>query len=306
LTISVDTPARVDVWDFGGYPYALMPLVLPDPGFRSDSGDSGPVDCQLELMRTATEDPGDRAESVEELFWFRWITSNQAVAALWQILDDELELVLRGQIDSAAHNAALLLDGYSVMLVYAGSVTLELYHRLIRPAMALQHRSFTGRWAQDYVPVMAKLQTLRTNYRAKPRPDFIDTLIAASKRNHKAHVAVAAKLVPGEDSLLRANDGLSSLGAATKNTTLLYDAFYSTVRALVPRERIVEQLISRIRAMVRDLRTNGMYPAQSCSRDERPAEMWGDDLTELEDKGTVVLKRAAQAAAAALDPLPRQ
>lgn len=295
---------RTDTWDFGGYPYALMPLVLPDPSARCDSEDVSGVHEELELLSKAIEDAAVRADSVERLFWFRWIVGNQAASALWQILDDELELVLAGEVETAACNAEVLLHAYSVLLIYAGSLPRELYFRLVRPAMGLQHRSFTGRWAQDYVPVMAKLQTLRAVYRRRPRPPFVDSLIAASKRNHRVHAAVAAKLVPGEDSLLRANDGLPTLGVATTDTTLLYDAFYSTARALVPRAAVVEQLISRIRAMLRDLRTNGMYPADASSRHERPVELWDDGVVALEQNSAEILNRAAHTSAAALRRLP--
>jgi L-tyrosine peroxygenase len=297
---AVATALRVDTWDFGGYPYGLEPLVLPDPACRLDGGDLSPVERQLELMATATGDPGIRAESTEQLFWFRWIVGNQAGAAVWQILDDELELVLRAKLESAARNAIRLLDGYSVLLVYAGTPTKHVYHHLIRPAMARQHRSFSGRWAVDYLPVMTKLRTLRKLYKTRARPDFVEELIEAGKRNHRAHVAVAAKLVPGEDSLLRANDGLASLGEPTDETVGLYDAFYSTKREPVARERIVEQLISRLRAAIRDVRTNGMYPEECDSADEKPAELWGEELDELEGQYAEILQTTARAATAAL------
>jgi L-tyrosine peroxygenase len=296
------TPARADAWSFGGYPYALMPLVLPDPGVRCHGEDIGGVVARLELLGTeaaAESDPGP--DSPEQLFWFRWIIGNQAVSALWQILDDELGLVLSDEVATAARNAEALLDAYSALLIYAGTPTRDVYHRLIRPAMALQHRSFSGRWAQDYVPVMAKLQSLRSTYRLRSGPEFIDSLIGASRRNHRTHVAVAAKLVPGEDSLLRAHDG-QSLGAPTEDTVRLYDAFYSTCRALVPREKVVEQLIDRLRAILRDLRANGLYPAESASQHERPPALWGDELTALEQDMIGILRRAGQAAAAALRP----
>jgi hypothetical protein len=175
------------------------------------------------------------------------------------MLDDELALVLAEELPTAARNAEALLETYSALLIYTGSPTREVYHRLIRPAMALQHRSFSGRWAQDYVPVMAKLQALRKAYRAQPRPELIESLISASKRNHRTHVAVAAKLVPDDDSLLRGHDG-GSLAQPNPELVRLYDAFYSTVRTLVPRENVVTQFLTRLRAILWDLRTNGLYP----------------------------------------------
>ena len=104
--MSIATISCVDTWDYGGYPYGLAPLVLPAPACRLDGGDLSAVEHQLELMETAVEDPEVRAESVEQLFWFRWIVANQAVAALWQILDDELDLVLRAEVESVVNNRA--------------------------------------------------------------------------------------------------------------------------------------------------------------------------------------------------------
>lgn len=306
MTTLIRETVLLDAWDFGDYPYANMPLVLPDPGVRRDGADLRGATDQLELLETATGDAGVPPDSAERLFWFRWIIGNQAATALWQILDDELELVLSGEVDSAARNAEVLLDGYSVLLIYSGSLTTELYARLIRPAMGLQHRSFTGRWAQDYVPVMARLQTLRTTYRKRARPPSVDALIAASKRNHRTHMAIAAKLVPGQESLLRSNNDLASLGVATADTIRLYDAFYSTCRELVPRAKVVEQLISRIRAARRDLRTNGLYPANWSSRHERPAGMWDEEIETLELNAVDVLTTCARAATAALRALPAQ
>ncbi len=61
-------------------------------------------------------------------------------------------------------------------------------------------------------------------------------MVEASRINHKVHMAVAAKLVPSDDSLLRANDGLA-LGRTTDSNVALYDAFYDTTRSVVFRER---------------------------------------------------------------------
>jgi hypothetical protein len=291
-------------WDYGGYPYAVVPLVLPDPGIRYHTGERGPVEEQRALLRLETAaGPHETPESAEVLFWFRWIVSNQAVTALWQMLDDELALVLAEELPTAARNAEALLEAYSALLIYAGSPTREVYHRLIRPAMALQHRSFSGRWAQDYVPVMAKLQALRKAYRAQPRPELIESLISASKRNHRTHVAVAAKLVPDDDSLLRAHDG-GSLAQPNPELVRLYDAFYSTVRTLVPRENVVTQFLTRLRAILWDLRTNGLYPQEASSRHECPMAMWMEGLTALEEDLASVLRRGGEAAIAALRLLP--
>jgi L-tyrosine peroxygenase len=291
-------------WDYGGYPYAVVPLILPDPGIRYHTGERRIVEEQHSLLQMETAaGPHETPESADVLFWFRWIIGNQAVTALWQMLDDELALVLAEELPTAARNAEALLETYSALLIYAGSPTREVYHRLIRPAMALQHRSFSGRWAQDYVPVMGKLQALRKAYRAQPRPEPIESLINASKRNHRTHVAVAAKLVPDDDSLLRAHDG-GSLGQPNPELVLLYDAFYSTVRTLVPRENVASQFLTRLRAILWDLRTNGLYPQEASSRHECPMALWTEGPIALEEDLASVLLRGGEAAMASLRLLP--
>lgn len=300
MTLSTTAEPSLSGWEFGGYPYGLMPLTLPNPGLRWLSGDMAGVLRQQALLRSDADSPPDPApDSTDQLLWFRWIIGNQASSALWQLLDDELGLVLGEQLPSAARHAAALLDGYSALLVYAGVPTQEAYARLIRPAMALQHRSFSGRWAVDYVPVMAKLQAVRAAWRATPPPPEIAAAIEASRVNHRVHVAVAAKLVPSDDSLLRANDGLA-LGKANEENVALYDAFYSTSRMVVSRERVVEQLLLRIRAVLRDIRVNQLYPAGSASQNERPGHLWDVKVAVVESRVEELLHRAAEAAVGVL------
>jgi hypothetical protein len=304
VSLSAAAERRTADWEFGGYPYGLMPLTLPKPGLRWCDGDRDGVRRQAALLAAEVEAPADPLpDSVDQLLWFRWIIGNQASSALWQLLDDELDLVLSEELPSAARNAAALLDGYSALLIYAGVPTQAAYHRLIRPAMARQHRSFSGRWAVDYVPVMAKLHALRGMYRGRAASAAISALIEASRVNHRVHVAVAAKLVPSDDSLLRANDGLA-LGRATEENVALYDAFYCTTRAVISRERVVEQLLIRIRAINRDLRTNGLYPDGSASQDERPKHLWDSKVAEVEDRVAQLLRESAEAAIGVLRQAP--
>ncbi|GLW30804.1 hypothetical protein [Actinoplanes regularis] len=300
MTLSDTTERRLPDWEFGGYPYGLMPLTLPEPGMRWLDGDLAGVLRQRALLSADAEVSADpEPDSIDQLLWFRWIIGNQAASALWQVLDDELGLVLSEELPTAARNAAALLDGYSALLIYAGVPTREAYARLIRPAMAMQHRSFSGRWAVDYVPVMAKLHALRGAYRGRTAPADVARVIEASRVNQRVHVAVAAKLVPSDDSLLRANDGLA-LGKTTRENVALYDAFYSTAREVTSRQRVVEQLLLRVRAIRRDLRVNGLYPTGSDSAHERPGKLWDATVAGIEARTGEVLEEAAHAAVAAL------
>ncbi|MFI6683182.1 L-tyrosine 3-hydroxylase [Streptomyces sp. NPDC050485] len=278
--ISLAEDARTDQGcDFGTYPYALESLVLPYPGTRTRGRAKRARAPHADVLReTAFSRPLPPPVTPEELYWFRWITGHQAVFALWQLIDDELELVLKDGVESAAARATSLIHAYSVLLVYTGSPTRELYERLIRPAMMLQHRSFSGRWARDYAAIPPQLRSLRARYRQAEAPEAIAELNRAGKFNHQVHMAIAAKLIPDGDSLLRAGDGAAALGAPTEETSRLYDAFFATHRALRTRPEVIAQLIRRLRVILLDLHSNGLYPAVSSSAAECPVELREGDL----------------------------
>lgn len=293
-TALTDARPTVD-WDFGAYPYALETLVLPDPAARLRGGEPGPAPSALDLAGTSAVAPAD---SPEELFWFRWITGHQAVFALWQLLDDELELVLTDTVEGAAVRATALLDAYSALLVYTGSPSREVYNGLIRPAMMLQHRMFSGRWAADYVAIPPKLRALRARFRrGTPTPAAIADLNRAGKRNHRVHMATAAKLVPDGDSLLRSGDAVAH-GMPTEENTRLYDSFFATHRALTPRSAVIAQLMRRLHAILLDLRINELYPQAWCSPAECPEELTGGELAVFSDRIELLLTEAGRTAAA--------
>ncbi|MFA7762580.1 hypothetical protein ACGFNX_07465 [Streptomyces sp. NPDC048723] len=291
------TTALTDVrpaagWDFGAYPYALETLVLPDPAARLRGGGPGP-DAPDFADGSAVVPAG----SPEELFWFRWITGHQAVFALWQLLDDELELVLADTVEGAAVRATALMDAYSALLVYTGSPSRQLYNSLIRPAMMLQHRMFSGRWASDYVSIPPKLRALRARFRrGTPTPTAIAALNRAGKVNHRVHMAIAAKLVPDGDSLLRAGDAVA-YGAPTEETARLYDSFFATHRALTPRSEVIAQLLRRLHVIMLDLRSNGLYPEAWCPAAECPEELADGELAVFSDRIELLLAEAGRTAA---------
>ncbi|MFJ8311907.1 MULTISPECIES: L-tyrosine 3-hydroxylase [unclassified Streptomyces] len=265
---------------FGTYPYALESIVLPYPGTRTRGRAEHIRVPHADVLReTAFSRPLPPPATPEELYWFRWITGHQAVFALWQLIDDELELVVNDGVESAAARATSLIHAYSVLLVYTGSPTRELYERLIRPAMMLQHRSFSGRWARDYAAIPPRLRSLRARYRQTEAPDAIAELNRAGRLNHQVHMAIAAKLIPDGDSLLRAGDGAAALGAPTEDTSRLYDSFFATHRALRTRREVIAQLARRLRVILLDLHSNGLYPTASSSAAECPAELRDGDLT---------------------------
>ncbi|WP_199809155.1 hypothetical protein [Streptomyces sp. NRRL S-244] len=262
-------------------PYALEPLVLPHAGvrIREPGGNvSKAANAPISLGEITAADPLPAPAGPDELYWFRWIAGHQAVFAIWQLIDDELELVVRDHCEAAAARASTLINAYSVLLAYTGSPTRELYDRLIRPAMMRKHPSFSGRWAPDYVTVAQRLRTLRARYRREAAPVAIFELNRAGRRNHQFHMAVAAKLVPGGASLLRAGDDSAALGIPTGETQRLYDEFFATHRATPGRDEVISQLLRRLRAILLDLHNNGLFPADSSSAAECPEEMQGGEL----------------------------
>ncbi|MFF7635270.1 hypothetical protein ACFZB9_19255 [Kitasatospora sp. NPDC008050] len=280
----VDEVGATQEWAFGSYPYGLESLVLPEPGAMiRDRSRHAPTYRTGLWQELALLDPLPQPTTAEELYWFRWITGHQAVFALWQLIDDELDLVLDNGSPSAATRAARMMDAYSVLLVYTGSSSRELYEQLIRPAMMLQHRSFSGRWARDYATIPPRLRTLRARYRKQPdAPTAIVELNRAGRLNHQVHMAIAAKLVPNGDSLLRSGDGLAALGSPTEEAARLYDAFFVTQRAERTLPEVVDQLLHRLRVILLDLHSNGLYPPRSSGPAESPTDLGSADLGSTE------------------------
>ncbi|MER7455840.1 hypothetical protein [Micromonospora sp. NPDC126480] len=258
-TTPIADPPAEDAWDFGGYPYALEPLLLPP--VDAAGALAGP-DVAAEHV-AASRLVGDLAEGgptvdrgePEELFWFRWITGHQVCFLLWRLMGQLLEDVAEGETtaDEAIPPLSRYVDGYSAMLLYTGSCTHQIYNDVIRPSMRLRHRAFSGSWAPDYLHVRALLRG-RAQARLTSGPSELD---GAVRLHGRVHDGVAARLVPNGQSLLnqapvrRLNHRL--LG-------IVYDSYFMTVRTPVTRGQAVSQLMRRLTAIVRDLTANGLYP----------------------------------------------
>ncbi|WP_157562597.1 hypothetical protein [Micromonospora chokoriensis] len=253
-----DPPAE-EAWDFGGYPYALEPLLLPP--VDATSALAGPdvpaehVEASRLIGALAEGGPTVYRGEPEELFWFRWITGHQVCFLLWRLMRQLLEEVAedKATTDEAIGPLSRYVDGYSAMLLYTGSCTHQIYNDLIRPSMRLRHRAFSGSWAPDYPHVRALLRG-RPQARLTNGPSELDDAV---RLHGRVHDGVAARLVPDGHSLLnqapvrRLNHGL--LGIA-------YDSYFVTVRTRVNRAQAVGQLMRRLTAIVRDLSANGLYP----------------------------------------------
>lgn len=285
-------------WDFGGLPYGLEPLTLPttasagEPVYGADPADpadpaDGPgesPDGDLESSRhglralSGQRDPElpSAPDPIERLFWFRWITGHQTTFILWQLLTRAYTQAALDADASAAHleSCRVFVRGYSAMLLYTGSCPRDVYHRVIRPSMALQHPGFSGSWARDFRPVRRLL---------RPGAGLpADTPLGREcELNLLIHEGVAQKLVPGGLSLLQASVG-RDLPWRRSALFVLYDNYFLTLRAPIPRPAVVRQLMRRLHAIGRDIAANGLYPPYASSAGEKPSALRDRRVDECE------------------------
>ncbi|QIS09870.1 hypothetical protein [Nocardia arthritidis] len=269
---------QVTEWNYGAYRYGLEPLYLPNSKECVERGRFGalmPKPCDLDAVRLA--EPPD-LDLLDEVFWFRWITGHQITFVLWQLT---ARILGRPTMDQeTAEVLTFLAEGYSAILLYTSSCTRDSYERVIRPSMYRQHHGFSGSWAPDYMLVRSLY-----NGRAlasEPR-DTTERLHRAVRVNQLVHAAVAARLVPGSESLLRTS--ISEIRLQPRSTLgVVYDQFFMTVREPVPDEEIISQLIRRLRAVLIDVWRNGLYPGGSESYEGLPPELRTPFISECEHR----------------------
>ncbi|WP_433544697.1 hypothetical protein ACQPZG_05565 [Streptomyces sp. CA-294286] len=291
---------RVGDWDFGDFPYGLEPLAMPPAGDTEEGMERRPLvlSCEPEQicfeLRALTgsgptcADLGDLpAPSYDQLFWFRWITGHQVTFALWRLMGRILEDLPEPRAVPGPDAMAKLeayTQGYCAMLLYSGSCPRGLYGSLIRSAMFLQHRAFSGTWAPDFAQVRGLM-------RGRPLPWMEDGraagLRAALDAHRAVHDSVAARLVPNGRSLLQQSIDESPV-RPSERTAVLYDNFFMTLRGPVPDEAVAVQLLRRLRAVALDLAGNGLYPLGRGDGGEENDE-WGGPVAECERELSSVL-----------------
>lgn len=299
-------PAHTD-WDFGGFPYGLEPLRIPMPTVAD--GELGPMDArprneyELACDRIRAAAPCGRAawevrdvDAVNALYWFRWITGHQVSFVLWRLIAQALAAVSAGERPSAAMVDGITpyVRGYCAMLLYTSSCPRDVYHRLIRPSMYLQHRAFSGSWAPDYRPVRPLFRGRRSAWTSGPDGQ---SLAGAVDLYQRVHTGIAVRLVPEGRSLLqesprRGQQDMSMLG-------MLYDSYFMTLRAPVPRDEVVTQLVRRLVAVTQDVAVNGLYPEEGDRNGaQRPDELCSPAVLDCEDGFAEIAFDVASAAAA--------
>lgn len=271
-------------WDFGDYPYGLEPLVLPKPGARTPAGTPDPAglaalrDRLAEPVVAATDGPGLSAESLIPLYWFRWITGHQVAFILWRLVGRALDDVRSGRAAPAAlHALSDYVRGYAIMLVYTSSCTRDVYERVIRLTMLLQHRWFSGLWAPDYEGVRNLLRG-RVRRLAGGGPAEAD-LAAAVELCQAVHLGVAAKLVPNGRSFLQELSSAGRLRRARMQGEF-YDNYFLTSRGDTTEAEVTGQLLRRLHAVSLDIANNGMYPVAPVGVEELPEELTRPDVVD--------------------------
>ncbi|MEV1143561.1 hypothetical protein [Micromonospora sp. NPDC049799] len=290
-----DLPAH-GRWDFGGFAYGLEPLILPAVGDPDGPAGAVPAGDYAEICRRlgALAESGPLTpevapcDSPDELFWFRWITGHQVCFVVWRLIAQLVDDLNQGRrsADEVLSPISHYVDGYSAMLLYTGSCPPDLYNVLIRPSMRLRHRAFSGAWAPDYWPI-------RDLFRRRWLPGSIGTdagkLLDAIALLHLVHDGVAARLVSNGRSLLRE---AAVRGPGHRPAGLIYDSYFTTLRAPVPRHEVVAQLLRRLVAIAQDVAANGLYAAGDA--DDRPAELQKAEVLKCESGLVDILLGVAQ------------
>ncbi|MFJ8430193.1 hypothetical protein ACIQ9P_02700 [Kitasatospora sp. NPDC094019] len=294
-------------WDFGGFPYGLEPLILPAVGEPDGPADAVPAWDYAESCRRLA-DLGERGlltpevepcESQDELFWFRWLTGHQVCFVLWRLIAQLVDDLDQGRrpADEVLPQISHYVHGYSAMLLYTGSCPSDVYDVLIRPSMRLRHRAFSGAWAPDYWPIRDLFRRRRL-----PGAAEADTgeLLDAIGLLHLVHDGVAARLVANGRSLLR-EAAVRSPGHRAAG--LVYDSYFTTLRAPVARHEVVAQLLRRLVAIAQDVTANGLYAAGDA--DERPTELQKPEVVKCENSLVdILLGVARHACGLPTPPLP--
>lgn len=304
---------RTDEWEFGDFAYSLEPLTMPPASHATASSAVVPsavppcnpdlVLFQLRLLADG-ESPAplgaDADPTDDQLFWFRWITGHQITFLIWHLMGNMLEENAQRKTPDRASLARLeaYTYGYCAMLLYTGSCPIDLYQRLIRPRMFLQHRSFSGTWASDFVPVRALFRG-----RGVARWDTPEAArLARAVDIHKTiHDGIAARLVPEGQSLLQ-QTMKETVVRPSERTALLYDNFFMTLRAPVGANGITSQLLRRLRAVSWDIGSRGLYPLGH-GGDERPPELRTAEVAQCENRIGRILHEVGEAASTPAKPL---
>ncbi|WP_405881715.1 hypothetical protein OG747_25710 [Streptomyces sp. NBC_01384] len=244
---------------------AAPALVLPMPG-EPLPAKCRREDCEERLRRalaalretlaghppTALRPPADEVSRVR----YRWLIGHHAAFGVWQSLARVLHALTAASeaaVGSLTAWAAALYDTYSVLFLYAGSCTPELYAAMLRPHMTAAHPAFSGEWSRDHASVRAALRAARDQH----SPARIAPLTRAVKDNRRVHMAVAGTLVPGGASLLQ-QSGRHPGHGPTEDEQALYDDYFHVQRQPLCRVAHWAQLVRVLGQCTADIAGHGL------------------------------------------------
>lgn len=186
---------------------------------------------------------------------YRWIMGHQVAFGVWWVQAGVLRSIRASTPPAERIDAAVrLFDLYSVLLLYAGSCSPEVYAETVRADMRAWHPAFSGEWSRDYPVIPELVGRLRRAHSHAP----VARLLDAEQRSRRVHFAVAAKLVPDGPSLLRAVGRRPARhGTAVEND--LFDEFFHVRRAPLCQRAFAAQLGARLHRVGEDVRRNGLH-----------------------------------------------
>ncbi|MFD5899265.1 hypothetical protein [Streptomyces sp. NPDC060366] len=244
----------------------LSPLLLPMPD--EEPANCSHPDCpdllrvELSALRHALsgEPPATHIAPSDEVdrARHRWFVGHHAAFAVWQLQARALHAVAatpEPAAQPAVIRAATLYDAYSVLFLYSGSCSPELYAAVVRPHISAAHPAFSGAWARDHAAVPAALRVVRARHPAA----LLAPLTRAVRDNQRAHMAVAGKLVPSGASLLQ-QAGRHPANITTAAEHDLYDAYFRVHRQPVCRLGYETQLVRRLAQCASDIIGYGLGP----------------------------------------------
>lgn len=243
---------------------ASVQVRLPPPRdpFRAESREANPT---LVIGWTrAPEDPDDLAR-------YRWRIGHQLTFCVWRLLSERLATIAMEQrpVSETVAAGIALYDVCSMLLLYAGSCSPEVYLRTIRPEMADADPAFSGRWAREYEDIPGLLRVIR---RTRPTA-HVAGLLAAARTNQMVHMAVGKRLVPDGPSLLRQSSRKGE-HPVTDRERDTFDAFFLVKRAAVSRSKFAAQIRALAGMVADDLAERPMIgPAATWDRPAGQADL---------------------------------
>ena len=254
-------------------PLPLLTLPLPEHPFAECAADRSPV-CGC---ATAVALPAAPAEP-SALARHRWVLGHQLSFCVWRLMCENLAAGAAAGRDELSRGA-LLFDVYSALLIYTGSCTPEIYHTAVRPWMTATSPAFSGTRARGYERVLTVVGGPGGQvFRDAPEParPEIGAVRAAMAANRRVHMAMAMRLVPSGQSLLR-EAGRRPDGPPTDPERAILDAFFRTEYRPTCRTAFASQVWDRVTAALTDLTRSPLPPAY----DSGPAAAFQPRITEL-------------------------